>query len=187
MKNVRAKTTARVASLPVKERILIARNRQSIRPVNLPRLKSLTRALLEDLLGIETYDIGVYLTNAGEMTHLNETFLRHQGTTDVIAFDYSEPSQITAVCGEIFVCVEEAVRQARRFRTDWQTEVVRYIVHGLLHLLGYDDHHTRDRCEMKSAENRLLRQIARRYARRPMPGLGLGFSRKHLEPKGRHA
>ena len=41
--------------------------------------------------------------------------------------------------GEIFICVDEAVWQARKFRTSWQSEIVRYLVHGVLHLLGHDD------------------------------------------------
>ena len=41
--------------------------------------------------------------------------------------------------GEIFICVDEAVLQARKFRTSWQSEIVRYLVHGVLHLLGHDD------------------------------------------------
>ena len=41
--------------------------------------------------------------------------------------------------GEIFICVDEAIRQARRFGTIWQSEIVRYLIHGVLHLLGFDD------------------------------------------------
>ena len=40
--------------------------------------------------------------------------------------------------GEIFICVDEAIPQAKEFRTSWQSEIVRYIVHGVLHLLGHE-------------------------------------------------
>ena len=66
--------------------------------------------------------------------------------------------------GELFICVDEAIRQARRFRTTWQSELVRYVVHGVLHLLGHDDHHAADRRKMKREENRLVRLMARRFA-----------------------
>ena len=44
-----------------------------------------------------------------------------------------------ALHGELFICVDEAVAQAKEFKTSWQSEVVRYVVHGVLHLLGHDD------------------------------------------------
>jgi probable rRNA maturation factor len=47
--------------------------------------------------------------------------------------------------GEIFICPEVAATQAREFRTSWQEEIVRYCVHGLLHLRGYDDVRAADR------------------------------------------
>jgi rRNA maturation RNase YbeY len=65
--------------------------------------------------------------------------------------------------GEIFVCLDEAVSQARRFHATWQSELVRYIVHGVLHLLGYDDAASRPRRKMKAAEDTLVRQLARQF------------------------
>jgi probable rRNA maturation factor len=55
------------------------------------------------------------------------------------------------------------VQQARRFRTTWQSELVRYVVHGVLHLLGYDDRDSRARRRMKAAEDALVRRLARQY------------------------
>jgi probable rRNA maturation factor len=68
------------------------------------------------------------------------------------------------LCGEIFICVDEAVLQARRFRTSWPSEVVRYLVHGVLHLRGYDDLQPAARRRMKRQENRLLRALAARFS-----------------------
>ena len=65
--------------------------------------------------------------------------------------------------GEIFVCVDEAVLQARKFDVGWQSEVARYIIHGILHLLGFDDTSAGARRKMKREENRRLREIARRF------------------------
>jgi rRNA maturation RNase YbeY len=66
--------------------------------------------------------------------------------------------------GEIFVCVDEAVWQAQKFGASWQSEVVRYIVHGILHLLGFDDASVAARRKMKREENRRLRELSRRFA-----------------------
>jgi probable rRNA maturation factor len=140
--------------------------------------------LLKELSIDKNSDLGVYIVSAPEMTHLNQTFLRHKGSTDVLAFDYAEatapairsPGRKPKACsreanrncpalrhGEIFVCLDEAGVQASRFRTTWQKELVRYIVHGFLHLVGYDDHTRLERSKMKRVENKLLQQIAGRF------------------------
>ncbi len=137
-------------------------NRQRARRIDLRFLRQIARSLLDDSLVVREYDLVVHLVSAGEMTRLNETRLRHAGSTDVITFDYAEPDS-TAVFGEIFICADEALLQSSRFRVPWQTEVVRYLVHGLLHLRGYDDLRPAARRKMKREENRLVRELSRRF------------------------
>jgi len=67
------------------------------------------------------------------------------------------------VHGELFVCLDEAVGQCGRFNTFWQSELMRYVVHGILHLLGYDDRQPAARRQMKREEDRLLAQLAGRF------------------------
>jgi probable rRNA maturation factor len=142
-------------------------NRQRTKKINLHFLKQIAVALFTEL-ELDQLEIGINLVGSKEMTRLNETFLRHQGSTDVITFDYSAPGRQTRdarpkIHGEIFICVDEAVRQARRFRTRWQSEIVRYLAHGFLHLLGFDDAQAGARRRMKREENRLLRKMSRRF------------------------
>jgi probable rRNA maturation factor len=170
---------------------LVLWNRQRVRCVNTVLLRRIVRSLLNESASDEDYELGVYLVGASKMTKLNETFLRHAGSTDVITFDHAvkadvgrrskkrEPSKSPDVgCykrihGEIFVCMDEAVRQARQFRTNWQSELVRYVVHGVLHLTGFDDLKPVSRRKMKREENRLLRELTRRW-----PPAQLAKSRK---------
>lgn len=150
---------------------LTLRNRQPTCPVEIRRLRRICTTLLEDLLPIKHAELGITLVAAPEMTRLNWQFLQHQGSTDVITFDYSEtpvprlqtPDPKLKLHGELFICLDEAVRQARRFRTTWQSELVRYLIHGTLHLLGHDDHRAAARRTMKREENRLLRLLATRF------------------------
>ncbi len=180
---------------------LVLRNRQRARRVNLPLLRQIVATLLQHLLPDRLVDLGIHIVDAPEITRLNETFLHHLGTTDVITFDYATPpdpcmpkvsstssstlSHYTTPpdpgrarrrtraprsdCpappphGEIFVCLDEARSQARRFRTTWQRELVRYIIHGILHLLGYKDHAVSARQRMKRQEDRLLRHLAKGF------------------------
>ena len=153
--------------------------------MDLRLLRRIVQALLRETWPDGSFDLAIYVVAEPEMTRLNETFLRHKGSTDVITFDYAEgagqasrpaPSGSTAAnrkdrrdaCptllhGEIFVCLDEAVSQARRFHTTWQSELVRYVVHGVLHLLGYDDATSRARQKMKEAEDTLVIQLARQF------------------------
>jgi probable rRNA maturation factor len=142
--------------------------------VDLRRLRRVAATLLQNLLEVEQYDLGIYLVSTTEITRLNETFLRHKGSTDVITFNYAEKggraaggsggrdARTTLLHGEIFICIDEAVAQARRFRTSWQSELIRYLIHGLLHLRGYDDQNAPARRKMKREEDRLLRRLAGR-------------------------
>jgi probable rRNA maturation factor len=164
-------------------------NRQSrLVGIDLRRLRQLVQSLLRDHLQIKQADLGVYLVAAPEMTRLNETFLHHAGPTDVITFDYSDHASRLphdsgtgvppvrdrqaarpTLHGEIFICVDEARIQAHRYRTSWQSELVRYLIHGLLHLLGHDDRTSATRRNMKEEEERLLREMTARF---PLSRLG---------------
>jgi probable rRNA maturation factor len=165
-------------------RELLLRNRQRSRRVNTLLLRQIASAALDGLPAVEDWEIGIHLVAAREIAHINETFLRHDGPTDVITFDHlsgvpsssGRPSKSRSkskprtLHGEIFVCLDEALLQARRFRTTWQSELVRYIIHGLLHLLGYDDTTVAARRAMKREENRLLKELARRFPLRKLVG-----------------
>jgi probable rRNA maturation factor len=136
-------------------------NRQRSRKFNLRLLKEITVAALEELK-IKEAELGIVLVGIGEMAYLNKKFLGHAGPTDVITFDYSEkPKQLH---GELFMCVRIAERQAKEFGTSWQSEIVRYIVHGILHLMGHDDLQPAVRKKMKLEEGRLVRKLSRSFA-----------------------
>lgn len=131
------------------------------RKIDLRLLEKIAAAALEEL-GLEAAELGIVLVSAKEMASLNEKFLQHEGPTDVITFDYSEGSD--GLTGEIFICVEEAERQAKEFKTSWQSEVVRYVAHGILHLAGHDDLRPAARKKMKQVEGRLVRELSRCFA-----------------------
>jgi len=138
--------------------ILEIDNRQEDRPVDLRKLRAWTLAALESM-GC-TAELGIHLVGAQEMAQVNWDYLRHQGSTDVITFDYgSTPGRLH---GECFICVADAVAQAEEFGTTWSEEVLRYVIHGILHLRGYDDLEPGLRRTMKREENRWVRWVAGR-------------------------
>lgn len=81
------------------------------------------------------------------MRRINKEYLGHDYVTDVITFDH----------GEIIICPAEAVRNAKAFKTTVRRELELYVVHGLLHLAGYDDHSEKDIARMRSMEQELLK------------------------------
>lgn len=145
-------------------RVLQIRNRQRRWRIDTRRLKTLLAEVLAGELGVVSFEIGIHLVGAAEMARVNETFLQHEGSTDVITFSHRELPSSTELHGEIYVCVDEAVALAPRFRTTWQAEVVRYAVHGCLHLQGYDDLEPAARRRMKRVENRVMRAVRNRFA-----------------------
>jgi probable rRNA maturation factor len=146
---------------------LVIANRQRTKKINTRLLKQIVGALLVELKIAEA-ELGISLVGSKAMAKVNWDFLRHEGSTDVITFGYAKPEARSQkselkLHGELFVCVDEAILQAKNFKTNWQSEIVRYIVHGILHLRGHDDLKPQLRRKMKRAENRLVRRLAQRF------------------------
>jgi probable rRNA maturation factor len=148
---------------------LVLRNRRSGKRVDMALLRRITRFLLEEVLALDQYEIGVHLVGEPEITRLNETYVGHKGATDIITFDYLPGPYPGHLNGELFICIPVAAAQARQFHTTWQSELTRYVGHGFLHLLGYDDLEPRKRRVMKVQENRLLKAVTARF---PIAKLG---------------
>jgi probable rRNA maturation factor len=131
-------------------------------------MRELTRALLEEELGLRSYELGISFASAKRIAEINHEFLQHEGSTDVITFDFrdgykSANDEESDLSGEIYISVSDARQHAHEFKTRWEEEIVRYIVHGILHLRGYDDLSATKRKVMKRAEDRLLRRMKQRF------------------------
>lgn len=91
-------------------------------------------------------EVQVVLISDRRMAQLHRRFLRMAGPTDVITFQH----------GEIFISADTARRQARQFRRSPLAEIQLYLVHGLLHLCGFDDKKAADARAMKATQERIL-------------------------------
>lgn len=96
-------------------------------------------------------EIDLVLVSDRKMSELHRRFLQIDGPTDVITFQH----------GEICISVETAQRQADNYRTSIKHELRLYVVHGLLHLHGFDDHESGARREMHSRQARIVSLAAR--------------------------
>lgn len=156
------------------------RNRQRSRAIDTRRLRQIASALVVDELQYRSVELGIHLIGARAMAALNWRWLRHEGSTDILTFDeydLTAPDDTGAggdvrpeLCGELFISVDDAVIQAREFGTTPGAELVRYLVHGVLHLRGFDDQQAGRRRAMKQEENRLLRRLARGFRLRSIVG-----------------
>lgn len=85
---------------------------------------------------------------------INKKHLNHDYITDIITFNYSD--SLLHLDGEIFISLPEAKRNAKKYKVKFEEELTRLIIHGILHLIGYDDQESNDRKKMKLMENKLL-------------------------------
>lgn len=125
--------------------------------------------------------VSVVLLGDAAMGRLHRRFIGDPEPTDVLSFDLRGPSSApNAPEAEIAIGVEVAAREAARRRVPAEREVRLYLIHGLLHLSGFDDHDARDRARMRRAERRVLAALERR----PTPSGATG-RRAAARPRGR--
>ena len=94
-----------------------------------------------------------YFVSETKMQQVNSNHLNHDFVTDVITFDYSDDKVIRA---EAFICPSEVLKNAKRYKQPTENEVVRVVLHALLHVLGYDDKTKNSRQEMRKQEDSFL-------------------------------
>jgi probable rRNA maturation factor len=124
-------------------------NRQRRFKINTRWLAGIAQRAL-DLVHDPDSQLGIVLVDDATIAKLNAQYHASSGPTDVLSFDYGKGQ------GELIISVEHAVVQAKSFRSTPSRELVLYVIHGILHLHGYDDLTTRDRRRIRLAERQLL-------------------------------
>ena len=98
-------------------------------------------------------DINVIFCSDNYILDVNVKYLQHDYFTDIITFDYCEGNVLS---GDLFISVDSVRENSIEFGTDFEEELHRVIVHGVLHLIGYDDHTEEDKKVMRQKENYYL-------------------------------
>jgi len=100
-------------------------------------LEEFLRKALEEL-GLEGVEVSLYITDDEEIRELNRTYRNKDRPTDVLSFPFGEEVGGVKLLGEIVISQDTALRQAQKLGHSLREEVRRLVVHGLVHLLGYD-------------------------------------------------
>lgn len=98
-------------------------------------------------------DISIIFCSDNYILDVNQRYLGHDYFTDIITFDYCEGDKLS---GDLFISVDSVRENAIEYGTEFADELNRVIVHGLLHLIGYDDHTEEEIAEMRAKENYYL-------------------------------
>ncbi|SFR36582.1 rRNA maturation RNase YbeY [Robiginitalea myxolifaciens] len=94
-----------------------------------------------------------YFCSDEELLGMNKQFLNHDYYTDILTFPYGSNQEIS---GEIFISTDRVADNAASLKTTYEEELRRVMAHGLLHLLGYDDHSEEEVWEMRKLEDAAL-------------------------------
>ena len=105
-------------------------------------------------IGIDNYKILYVFTDDKNVLTLNINHLSHDYYTDILTFDLSEQNDL--VESEIYISVERVAENAIDHKTTFIDELRRVMVHGILHLVGFNDHTIQEKEEMRNKENELL-------------------------------
>lgn len=119
------------------------------------------RRLVKFVAAAEAQPLGavdVAVVGGDEIAELNVRYLRHDGPTDVLSFDLSDDAT-PGISAQIVVCGDAALIQGPAHGLSAEQELQLYVIHGLLHLMGYDDRHPRAAAKMRARQEELLREF----------------------------
>jgi len=101
-------------------------------------------------------DINIIFTSDKYLLEINKQYLKHNYFTDIVTFNYCEKDTIN---GDIFISIDTVKNNSHRFDVKVSEELERVIIHGILHLIGYDDKNDEEKALMREKENYYLDRL----------------------------
>ena len=134
-------------------------NLQNIVKINKNKIIECVKCVLKTM-SEDDAELSLVLVNDMHIRNLNWKYRRKDSATDVLAFPMRDARGLSgSILGDVVISVETAKREARKRKKDFQEELDLYFVHGILHLLGYDDEKPRARKKMKEKEREILKLL----------------------------
>jgi len=138
---------------------IIIKNLQNKVPVNSKKVVKTVQKVLSSEGIKKSGEITLCFVNDRKIKELNLKYLGKNNPTDVITFDIAEPKRPDKIFADIVISTDRAIDNAGVFGTSSLYELYLYVVHGMLHLLGYDDKDARQRQIMKDRASRILTRL----------------------------
>jgi probable rRNA maturation factor len=110
--------------------------------------------------GVKSFAVSLCFVSDDEIARINEKSLGRSGPTDVIAFDLSEDGLPFAAVGDIYISIDTAIENSTRFNVTAGEEILRLAVHGLLHIIGYDDSDVSGRKKMTEIQEGIVKRFS---------------------------
>jgi len=130
-------------------------DRQNCLPLDRRLLRRAVTRVLRDAK-VRKASISLAVVDDDTIARLNWQYLRHRGPADVLSFLLDDRDGLE---GEVIVGAETALRAAPRYGWPPHDELLLYVIHGMLHLVGYDDRTTQQRAEMQEREREVLHEL----------------------------
>lgn len=127
-------------------------------PVDASTLSSIAK-LIQDEENCTFHLVEVVFIDADEIVSINKEHLERDYVTDIITFRYDEGADNQAIEGTLYCCAPRIAEQARELNQPDETEFKRIIIHGLLHLVGYDDQSPDTKKRMSAREDFFLTKV----------------------------
>ncbi len=101
-------------------------------------------------------EINIIFCNDDFLLSINNQYLKHNYYTDIITFDYSDNQYIN---GDLYISIDSVKNNSEKFKTEFFNELSRVIIHGILHLSGFNDHTEKEKIEMRINEDHALSKL----------------------------
>jgi len=135
-------------------------NQQQDLSIDEKSVQNLVRFMLVELK-IKCDEICIHFTDKDSISNLHKIYFNDPTPTDCITFPIDETAQdsLYRILGEVFVCPKVAIEYANEHNIDPYLETALYVIHGILHLLGYDDIEEKDRQIMRKKEEWCMNRL----------------------------
>lgn len=131
-------------------------NDQNIKKIDIDKVKNIVKKILLKEVGDGNYELNILISDNETIKNYNEKFRKKEGPTDVLSFEYGLNED---VIGDIILSVEKIDKQAPQFGNTFEEEFYYILIHGVLHICGYDHIKEEDKKKMFEIQDRYFEEL----------------------------